>query len=272
LPNGHLIAGGSIIDPGQTGYCYLNPDGTFDTTVPWYGTSGMNQVFCVAVQSDGKILLGGNRSLYTPSRLWRLNTDGTADAAFQPNINGDVVSFAPFAKQQTAGSIIVAGNFTSVGGYAANYLASVTSYNGLANCFISTNPNSMVRSVSSRASGAVLIGGGFSTVGGVSKSGFALLWTGVASAETLTASPSTGVIEWNRSPTASDTLSVTFELSTDGGVTWDMLGSGTRVGDKWQFTYPLPPSGHICARARIIGGTYNGSSALVEKIISYGTP
>ena len=59
---------------------------------------------------------------------------------------------------------------------------------------------------------------------------------------------------------------MTFELSTDGGTFWTPLGSGTRISGGWERTgLSLPASGALRARARTIGGAFNGGSGLVEQ-------
>ena len=54
-------------------------------------------VFSIAVQTDGKILIGGffttlNGGTVTRNRIARLNTDGTVDTTFNPNASSSVLS------------------------------------------------------------------------------------------------------------------------------------------------------------------------------------
>ena len=74
----------------------LNSDGTFDSTFN-IGTGFNNTVFSLAIQSDGKILVGGNAfTLYNGTgvtSIVRLNTDGTLDGTFTPSaISSGVIS------------------------------------------------------------------------------------------------------------------------------------------------------------------------------------
>src|SRR3954469_26058547 len=82
----------------------------------------------VAVQSDGKILIGGDFTSLAPNggasvtrnHIARLNPDGTLDSAFNPNANGTVRTIV----LQADGKILVAGNFNgtnSIGGQTRNY-------------------------------------------------------------------------------------------------------------------------------------------------------
>ncbi len=73
-----------------------------------------------------------------------------------------------------------------------------------------------------------------------------------------------------RGGSAPETLQVTFELSTDGGVIYTPLGAGTRIAGGWEKTgLSLPASGQIRARARTTGSYVNGSSGLVEKVQAF---
>ncbi len=94
-------------------------------------------VYSVAVQADGKILLGGDFTTVggTPrNHIARLNADGTLDTGFNPNANGDVYSVAV----QADGKILLGGNFTTVGGTARNHIARLNADGTLDTGF---NPN-----------------------------------------------------------------------------------------------------------------------------------
>src|SRR5437899_11448690 len=75
----------------------------------------------MAVQADGKILVGGYFStLGGQSRnyIGRLNADGTLDTSFDPGADNAVNSLAV----QADGKILVGGFFTTVGGQSRNYI------------------------------------------------------------------------------------------------------------------------------------------------------
>src|SRR5205807_7931960 len=87
-----------------------------------------NDVVRVAVvQSDGKILIGGDFTTLSPNggaavtrnHIARLNPDGTLDTAFGPNANGEVASIAVQADRKT----FAGGYFTRIGGQMRNYIA-----------------------------------------------------------------------------------------------------------------------------------------------------
>jgi uncharacterized delta-60 repeat protein len=88
-----IIAGGSFgLYSGSAinRIARLNTDGTLDTTFNIGPTGFNNTISTIAIQSDGKVLVGGNFTLLNSgliNRLARLNTDGTQDTAFRDNWN-----------------------------------------------------------------------------------------------------------------------------------------------------------------------------------------
>ena len=73
----------------------------------------------MAVQANGKVLLGGNFSTLQPNGaaspttrnfIARVNADGTLDSVFDPNANSIVYSMAV----QADGKVLPSGNFTTL--------------------------------------------------------------------------------------------------------------------------------------------------------------
>lgn len=106
---------------GANGIVRLNTNGTIDGTFA-YGTGfTIVDAECIAIQSDGKILVGGNFSGYqgtTRQQLVRINTNGTIDLTFNTAIgfNGVVTNIA----LQSDGKIICTGQFTTYKGVTVN--------------------------------------------------------------------------------------------------------------------------------------------------------
>jgi hypothetical protein len=77
-------------------------------------------VAAIAVQADGKILVGGDFTTLggggtgttTRNNIGRLNADGSLDTSFNPGANGTVIAIAV----QADGKILVGGDFTTLGG------------------------------------------------------------------------------------------------------------------------------------------------------------
>jgi uncharacterized delta-60 repeat protein len=95
------------------------------TSIPPFssGSGFDNNVFAIAVQPDGKILVGGGFTTYqgiAANNIIRLNSDGTKDASFDNSIgfNGGVFAIAI----QTDGKILAGGGFTTYKGVGANHI------------------------------------------------------------------------------------------------------------------------------------------------------
>ena len=95
----------------------VNPDGTLDTS---FNPGANAEITCLALQADGKILVGGSfttlggggTGTFVRNRIARLNPDGTLDMAFNPGANERISAIA----LQPDGKILVGGNFTTCGG------------------------------------------------------------------------------------------------------------------------------------------------------------
>jgi uncharacterized delta-60 repeat protein len=152
----------------------LNSDGTQDTA--FYtnlGTGFDNGVFSLAVQSDGKILVGGNYTALngtTRNNLVRLNSAGTVDTAFYTNLGTGFAGVLSAISLQSDGKILVGGYFTSFNGLTRNYLIRLNStgtedttfYTNLGSLF-----NNSVQSIVLQSDQKILVGGTFSRTTGI---------------------------------------------------------------------------------------------------------
>lgn len=76
----------------------------------------------LAVQSDGKVLVGGEFTRiggWPRNRIARLNAGGTSDPGFNPGADGAVYSLAV----QLDGKVLVGGAFAQIGGQARDRIA-----------------------------------------------------------------------------------------------------------------------------------------------------
>jgi uncharacterized delta-60 repeat protein len=127
-PDGKLIVGGEfsrVNNVGRTNLARLNPNGSLDTNFNrGIGPNGFVQ--SVALQPDGKILIGGGFTLVEGVRrvgLARLNSDGSLDTGFEPILTfRDGIALTAIAVQAD-GSIIIGGLFTEVNGVARSGVA-----------------------------------------------------------------------------------------------------------------------------------------------------
>ena len=262
----------------------LNPDGTVDAL---FDPNSNNEVDSLAVQADGKILVGGLFTTFSPNggaavtrhNIARLNTDGTVDSLFNPNSDGGVHCVVI----QADGKILICGFFTSLspnGGPAVtrSHIARLNA-DGTLSAF-NPNPNNAgqfgvdVNSIAMQTDGKILIGGQFVTLapnGGpsVTRNRFARLSNGAAAFQNLAATQNT--ITWTRSGASPELSRVTFEQSTSGGLNFTFLGNGTRVGATGNFTLSglnLPAGQNILIRARGFGrdAESTGSGSIVESV------
>lgn len=121
-PDGGIILGGRFdwMENGQfrQNLARLDPDGLLDVN---FTNSANNYVTALAVQADGKVLVGGVfTTLAGQSRngLGRLNPDGTLDTSFSLQPSG--VAWVHALAVQPDGKPLVGGNFTNLAGFRRN--------------------------------------------------------------------------------------------------------------------------------------------------------
>lgn len=273
LPDGKLLMAGnfqSLLAGTGNGLVRLNQDGTVDAGF----TPGIPLgylVTCVALQPDGRMIIGGHfTSVHGVTRngLARLNADGSLDATYNPDISplssvNTVVSLA----LQADGRLIVGGTITGIGGQTRTNIARLNS-DGTVDAAFNPVLNGWVRGLLVRPDSRLLIVGQFTTVNGANATRIALLENDLPSAQLSV--PSAAQARWLRGLASPEAQSVYFDLSTDNGASWTPQGSAARIAGGWELGgLSLPASGHIRARAQILGGRYNGSPGWLESISSF---
>ena len=209
-PDGKILIGGSFTSLSPNGgapvtrnnIARLNPDGTLDTAFDPNASGQGGQVAAIAVQADGKILVGGSFTTIggaTRNHLARLDpATGSADS-FNPIADGDVHAIAV----QADGKILVGGIFGDIGVVTRNRIARIDPTTGTADSF-DPNANGEVRAITVQADGRILVGGLFTTIGGGTRHYIARL------------DPITGAADsWN--PNANDTVTA-IALEADGKI------------------------------------------------------
>jgi uncharacterized delta-60 repeat protein len=167
-----VLSDGKIMIVGTFNYCQnvsrnniarLNSDGTLDTTFdPGTGASG--SVYSLAVQEDGKCLIGGKFANYNDSikpLIVRINIDGSLDTSFSVE-NGYGIS--PSCIQiQKDGKIIVGGWSTDLG-ENGKYLTRLNP-NGTFDTNFTTGSDfdNPINILSFQEDGKILVGGWFTT-------------------------------------------------------------------------------------------------------------
>jgi uncharacterized delta-60 repeat protein len=169
--DGKIVVGGSFTAYNGTAQNYitrLNSNGTRDTSFT-IGTGFNNLTRAIAIQSDGKIVAGGNFTSYngtTQNRITRLNSDGTRDTSFTIGTGFNLGQINSVAIQSD-GKIVAGGNFTSYNGTFQSRITRLNSNGTRDTSFTigtgigSLSPN--VIKVIIQPNGKILVGGRFSS-------------------------------------------------------------------------------------------------------------
>lgn len=170
---------GKIVLGGQYGLSYyngvpvknpvrLNADGSLDTSFAPGGTGWLGEIRSVAVQADGKILVGG--SLFAtfngqPTHgLIRLLPSGALDTSFNTGTGfdgtyGDLSVLELLV--QPDGKIVAAGSFATVNGQSRSAIARLNANGSLDTTFTSPlDAQGIVLALALQADGKLLVGGG----------------------------------------------------------------------------------------------------------------
>jgi len=196
-PDGKIIIGGwfTVVD-GRSYNCLarLNSNGTIDTTFAiGVGASLGQTVVCnggvnaVALQADGKILIGGDFSTFGTSdpshirsNLARLNPNGSLDTSFIGVIPGTGPSgIVDDIVVQPDGKILIASfNTTVYSGSTVGYFARINIDGTLDTSFntnLGTGFQNSTKKIALQADGKILVGGNFTSVNGTASHGIARL-------------------------------------------------------------------------------------------------
>jgi uncharacterized delta-60 repeat protein len=183
--DGKIIVGGGFyyINNGniiKRGIVRLNSDGTLDNSFNISGTGLSNNatvyngVACLAIQNDGKIIIGGAFTSYNGvscNNIARLNSDGTFDISFNLG-NGIAFDGDPLNSNvntiaiQNDGKIIIGGNFSSYNGIYRGGIARLNS-DGTLDSAINTSTFIAVNKIIIQDDGKIIIGGNFSSYNGI---------------------------------------------------------------------------------------------------------
>ena len=156
--DGKVVVGGSF--NGVNGFSRanlirFNADGTVDTD---FNAGNIGSVSLVEPYPGGKYLVTSAIGFV------RLNNNGSIDNTFQPlNPNGTINAILV----QPDRSIIIGGDFTSLGGLTRMRIARLRENGSVDIGFFPTGANDAVRALVRQADGRIIVGGDFSTINNV---------------------------------------------------------------------------------------------------------
>jgi uncharacterized delta-60 repeat protein len=268
-PDGKILLGGEFATlNGQQRYAVgrLHSDGTLDTNfnaaVDWF-------VAALVVQPDGHIMAAGGFQIFNAQPrpgIARLNGDGTLDAGFN-------TEHAPTLFDPALGSIAVQADGKVAagelgGGFVLpNAPPMAWKYNthGRIETNSSVVANSDVSCVALQADGRILVGGLFTMLGGQTRNHLGRLTNLDAPTENLSFDNSS--VTWLRGGASPEAWRTSFAWSTNG-TSWINLGPGTHIPGGWQISQiSLPTNATVRARAFVTGGSCNGSTWFVERLL-----
>ncbi|HKX62524.1 MAG TPA: Calx-beta domain-containing protein, partial [Verrucomicrobiae bacterium] len=179
LNNGQYLIAGQFTAYGSTSrgrLARLDNNGDLDTSF-FAGSGADNSIYAVAIQGDGKVLIGGEfTGVHGQAKSYfaRLESNGALDTGFATGvtINNELRAIIV----EPDGRVLIAGRFTQVAGQNRNRVARLNADGSLDATF---NPgagaNDNVRSMLRQADGRILIGGLFTTYDGSARARIARL-------------------------------------------------------------------------------------------------
>lgn len=166
-PDGRILAGGWFDGANglpRTGIVRFHQDGSLDTGFNVTFDSGSDDVYAIALQPDGKILIGGSFGSVnnTPAfSVARLNRDGTLDSTFVFEAAGTTRRIAVLPN----GKILVAGNMTGINYDPSkpeiSFIARLESNGSTDAGFTPPFSQADIHAIEPLSNGQVLVGGNF---------------------------------------------------------------------------------------------------------------
>src|SRR5437762_8939051 len=172
-PDGRIVVAGRFTSFNgftHNRVCRLNANGSVDQTFG-LGNGINNAALALALQSDGRIIVGGQFTqvdLTLRNNLARLNTNGSVDLSFDPGIgpSGDVNAIVI----QPDGRIIIGGTFIGYNGFARGGIARVLGNGALDPSFDSgVGTGGDVFALELQHNGQIVLGGRFVQYSGINR-------------------------------------------------------------------------------------------------------
>lgn len=185
LENGKILIAGyftAVNGVPRGGIARLESSGAVDSSFD-PGSGADNGLSAMAVQPDGKIVIGGEFTQFDGiprGRVARLADNGKLDLSFDPGsgATGTTTPVVLCLALQNDGKVLIGGSFTNVNGVLRPYLARLQSNGSLDADFdagIQIEPGKGLFSMRVLRNGQIMAGGVFTRVGGVLRSALARL-------------------------------------------------------------------------------------------------
>ncbi|MBK8497527.1 MAG: hypothetical protein IPL52_01605 [Flavobacteriales bacterium] len=167
--DGKVLVGGSFTQfngLARNRIVRLTSTGAIDNTFN-IGSGASDAVRAIAVQSDGKVILGGSFAQYNgvaKGKIVRVSSTGSIDTGFNSGGAGANAASAVYALAlQSDGKVIVGGSFTQFNTAAKGRILRLTTSGAIDATFNSggAGANSDVRCLRVQADGKILVGGLF---------------------------------------------------------------------------------------------------------------
>lgn len=171
--DGKIIMGGNFTKYNETvanRIIRTLPDGTVDDTFI-IGSGFNSQLYAMAAQQDGKIIVGGNFTRYndvSAGRLLRLLPNGSRDPSF--SIGSGVDAIVEAILIQKDGKILITGRFTSFNGFPKSRLIRLNSDGSVDSAFnVGDGFDKNVYAMALQSDQKIILGGSFLNYNGSSQ-------------------------------------------------------------------------------------------------------
>jgi uncharacterized repeat protein (TIGR01451 family)/uncharacterized delta-60 repeat protein len=183
-PSNQVTIVGDFLNIGSVPRAHVaryNWDGSLDPTFDPSANAPTNgSVSCLALQTDGKVVIGGsfaNLGSQPLAGLARLNADGSADTAFNANLGFGVNGVVQTVVIQGGSKIVFGGEFQNVGVAQRNRIARLNSDGTIDSTFnTGGGADDTIYNISAQPDGTMYVGGLFTMFNGTHRLGFTRLY------------------------------------------------------------------------------------------------
>jgi uncharacterized delta-60 repeat protein len=226
-PDGKVIVGGAFMRMGNRNRSHiarLTSSGALDTSFN-PGSGADNPVFALALQPDGRILLGGDFATFngiSRKGITRIHPNGVNDATFQPGTGAGGTVFALALLPD--GRILVGGDFTTFNNQNVAYLCRLNPDGSVDGTFDNSTPlDGNVRAIAVQPDGRIVIGGSFTMVGGTPRPYIARLNADGSLDGTFDPGPGADSIVYSIALQSDGKILIGGEFTSVGGLTQNRL-------------------------------------------------